>query len=210
MPTNERENLKQKVVMDVTAERIARVYAQAFIGVAAKSPDAETLVEEVAALASLLVSSPRLEEVFRSALISPEQKEQLLDRVLAGRVSPATLNFLKVLSRHSRLGLLRDIARLVKKLDAQRRGLTDVEVRVARELADDIRSEIHDRLRKVLGTEPVLHVKVDEKLIAGIWVRVGDRVYDGSVRTQLEQTRRAMIERATQMIETQPQRFLKA
>jgi F-type H+-transporting ATPase subunit delta len=210
MPTTERENPKAEVVMDVTAERIARVYAQAFIGVAAKSPDAETLVEEVAALAGLLASLPRLEEIFHTALISPEQKERMLDRVLAGRVSPATLNFLKVLSKHGRLGLLRDIARLVKKLDAQRRGLTDVEVRVARELADDIRSEIYDRLRKALGTEPVLHVKVDESLIAGIWVRVGDRVYDGSIRTQLEQTRRAMIERATQMIETQPQRFLTA
>ena len=134
----------------------------------------------------------------------------MLDRVFGSRVSPVVLNFLKVLARHGRLDLLRPIARLVEKLDRERRGLTDVEVRVARELADDIRSEIHDRLRRLLGTEPVLHVSVDPDLIAGIWVRVGDRVFDGSVRTQLEHARRAMIDRATEMIETQPERFMKA
>ena len=39
-------------------------------------------------------------------------------------------------------------------------------------------------------------------------VRVGDRVYDGSIRTQLEHARRAMIERATEQIETRPERFM--
>jgi F-type H+-transporting ATPase subunit delta len=209
MPTNERENGKQDVVMDVTAERIARVYAEAFMGVAAKSPQPEILVDEVESLAEVLVTSPRLEELFQSSLISPEDKEQMLDRLFAQQVSLPTLNFLKVLSKHGRLGLLREIARLVKKLDADRRGLVNVEVRSARELADDIQSEIHERIKRVLGKEPVLQVKIDKDLIAGIWVRVGDRVFDGSIRTQLEQTRRAIVERATELIETQPLRFLK-
>ena len=56
----------------------------------------------------------------------------------------------------------------------------------------------------------MLHVTVDPSLIAGIVVRVGDRVYDGSVRTQLEHVRRAMIDRATEQIETQPERFMVA
>jgi F-type H+-transporting ATPase subunit delta len=210
MPISKREKPQHEVVMDVTAEQIARVYAQAFMGVAAKAPSAETLVEEVTSLVALLDRSARLEEVFDSALVSPEEKEQMLGRVFGSRVSPHVLNFLKVLSKHGRLGLLRPIARIVKKLDATRRGLTDVEVRVARELADDVRSEIHNRLRRVLGTEPVLHVSIDPDLIAGIWVRVGDRVYDGSIRTQLEHARRAMIDRATEIIETHPERFMKA
>jgi F-type H+-transporting ATPase subunit delta len=210
MPISKREKPQHEVVMDVTAEQIARVYAQAFMGVAAKAPSAEALVEEVTSLVALLDRSPRLEELFDSALVSPEEKEQMLGRVFGSRVSPQVLNFLKVLSKHGRLGLLRPIARIVKKLDAARRGLTDVEVRVARELADDVRSEIHNRLRRVLGTEPVLHVSIDPDLIAGIWVRVGDRVYDGSIRTQLEHARRAMIDRATEIIETHPERFMKA
>jgi F-type H+-transporting ATPase subunit delta len=208
MPAIEPEKPAYETVMDVTAEQIARVYAIAFMDVTAKSPDAPSLIEQVSSLASILEDAPQLEEVFRSTLIPQEEKEGMLDRVFAKRVSPVVLNFLKVLSRHSRLDLLRIIARLVVQIDRQRRGLTDVEVRVARELAADIQTEIHDRIRRALGTEPVLHVSVDPDLIAGIWVRVGDEVFDGSVRTQFEHIRRAMIDRATEMIETDPERFL--
>jgi len=205
----EREKPKHDTVMDVTAEQVARVYAQAFMGAAVKSSDTTELVEQMAGLVDVLDRSPRLEQVFQSALVSQEEKENTIQRVFGNRVSPVVLNFLKVLGRHGRLELLRPISRLVVKLDRERRGLTDVEVRVARELADDVRSEIHDRIRRALGTEPVLHVSIDPELIAGVWVRVGDRVFDGSIRTQLEHTRRAMVDRATEMIETQPERFMK-
>ena len=209
MAKSDREKPKHDTVMDVTEERIARVYALAFMEVAAKSPDATALVDEVTSLVEdVLNRSPQLDETFRSALVSPEQKERLLDRMLSGRASAPVLNFLKVLARHGRLAILRPIARLLKRLDAERRGLTDVEVRVATPIDDALRAEIHNRLRKTMGGEPVLHVFVDPSLIAGMVIRVGDRVYDGSVNTQLEYTRRAMIDRVTETIETQPERFL--
>ena len=67
----------------------------------------------------------------------------------------------------------------------------------------------HDVVRHdTLGREPVLHVKVDPSLIAGIVIRVGDRVYDSSVNTQFNLARKAMIERAVDLIETQPEKFL--
>jgi F-type H+-transporting ATPase subunit delta len=95
-------------------------------------------------------------------------------------------------------------------LDAQRRGQIDVEVRVATALDDALARDIETRLRSQLGGEPVLHVVVDPSLIAGLVIRVGDRVYDGSIQTQLEHARRAMIERATETIEMHADRFLSA
>ena len=208
MAKSEREKPRHETVMDVTEEQVAHVYAQAFMGVAAKSPDTTALVDEVASLVGDVVERfPQLEQTLRSELVSPDDKANLMDRVFGGRASAPVLNFLKVLSAHGRLSLLRPIARILKKLDAQRRGLTDVEVRVASSLDDGLRREIADRLRIMLGGEPVLHVLVDPSLIAGIVIRVGDRVYDSSVHTQLEHARRAMIERATERIETQPERF---
>jgi F-type H+-transporting ATPase subunit delta len=203
------EKPQHDTVMDVTEEQIARVYAQAFMGVAVNSPDATALVDEIASLVNdILGNFPRLEHTLWSALVSHDQKQQLLDRVFSGRASVPVLNFLKVLSIHGRLALLRPINRLLKKLDAERRGLTAVEVRVAAPLEGGVQAEIEQRLRKMLGGEPVLHVVVDPALIGGIVIRVGDRVYDGSIHTQLEHARRAMIERVIERIETQPERFM--
>jgi F-type H+-transporting ATPase subunit delta len=210
MPT-EREKPNHETVMDVTEERIARVYATAFMAVAAKTKDATSLVDEVGSLVQdVLGRFPRLEATLRSALVSSEDKENSLDRILSGRASALVLNFVKVLARHDRLGLLRLIASILKKLDAKRRGLTDVEVRVATPIDAALQTEIQNRLRKSMGGEPVLHVEVDPSLIAGMVIRVGDRVYDGSVNTQLENARRAMIDRITETIETTPDRFMAA
>jgi len=56
----------------------------------------------------------------------------------------------------------------------------------------------------------VLRVTVDRSLIAGLVIRVGDRVYDGSVSTRFEMLRRAMVERAVERIETRRENFVVA
>jgi F-type H+-transporting ATPase subunit delta len=205
----DRDKPKHETVMHVTAERIARVYATAFLEVAVKSPNAAALVEEVdSLLTDVLDHFPRLEETLRSALVSHEQKEQLLDRVLGQRASTELLNFLKVLSKHGRLNLLRPIARTLKKLHAERSGQREVELRVAIALDEAVRREIHEALRKKLNAEPVMRVVVDPSLLAGMVIRVGDRVYDSSIHTQLEHARRHMIDFAVEKIETEPERFV--
>lgn len=211
MAKPEKTKPRHDTVLDITEEQVARVYAQAFVAVAVKSPNLSGLVEEVSSLVSdLLDEFPDLEEVFRSALVAHERKEDLIDEVLGSRASAEVLNFLKVLARHGRLGLLRPVARHVNKLYAEEQGQTDVEVRVASDLDQALRQEIERQLRKSLGIQPVLHVKVDPSLIAGMVVRVGDRVYDGSLSTQFDLAQQAMIDRARDRIDTQPQTFLRA
>jgi F-type H+-transporting ATPase subunit delta len=210
MVNSDREKPKHDTVMDVTEERIARVYAVAFMEVADQSANAAGLVEEVQSLVTdVLDHVPRLEETFRSALVSLEDKLRLIDRSFSGRLSPQAVNFLKVVSQHGRLGLLRSIARIVRNLYTERIGVAEVEVRVATALDDALRNEIEHRIQNALDKKPVLNVTIDPSLIAGIWVRVGDRVFDGSIRTQLEHARRRMIDLATEKIETQPERFVR-
>jgi F-type H+-transporting ATPase subunit delta len=209
MPQPERVSPKHENVMDVTVEQLARVYAKAFMGVAAKTSNTEALVEELRAIvADVLDRFPKLDEVLKSSLVSPEQKEALLDRLFSNAASIHVTNFLKVLSRHGRLELLRPISRQAEKLFTEQSGVADVDVRVATKLDDDIRKVIETRVEKAIGKRPRCNVTVDPNLIAGIVVRVGDRVFDGSLKTHLENARRAMIERATDQIETQSDKFL--
>ncbi len=187
------------------------MYAKAFMGVAAKTSNTEALIEELKSIvADVLDHFPKLEEVLKSSLVSPEQKEALLDRVFSKGASIQETNFLKVLSRHGRLELIRPIARQAEKLFTEQSGIADVDIRIARKMDDDIRKVIEARVEKAIGMKPRCHVTVDPNLIAGIVVRVGDRVFDGSLQTHLENARRAMIDRATDQIETRPDSFVSA
>jgi F-type H+-transporting ATPase subunit delta len=211
MPQSERVSPKHETVMDVTVEQVARVYAKAFMGFAAKAPKPESLVEELKSIVvDVLDRFPKLEEVLKSSLVSPEQKEALLDRLFSKAASTEVTNFLKVLARHGRLELLRPVSRQVDKLFTEQSGIADVDIRVATKLDDDIRKTIEARVEKAIGMKPRCNVTVDPNLIAGIVVRVGDRVFDGSMLTHLENARRAMIDRAIDQIETRSDSFVSA
>lgn len=196
-----------ETVMDVTEEQIAHVYGQAFLGVAEASGKTDALVDELRSLvAEVLDKVPAFLETLDSVFLSPEQKEQLLDKTLGG-ASTEVMNLIKVMLNHGRLGILRSVMREVLKLNNKRIGRTEVQLSVAHPVDDGLLGEISAALKQSLGTDPELSIQIDPDLIAGFVVRVGDTVYDGSVKTQFEKARKAMVNRAVERIEASPETF---
>ncbi|WP_428303661.1 ATP synthase F1 subunit delta [Lacipirellula sp.] len=199
----------QENVFDVDAERLARVYAEAGLNAAGSIAEQESVVAELEAVVRDVLSvDPRVGEIFSSELIDSDEKVGMLDRILGKQASPKTLNLLKVMARHERLGLLRDVAKAARKMWQQRSGRIPVELETANELDATLEKEILTAFGGVLGADPIVTQRVNPELIAGFVIRVGDRVYDGSVRTRLEKMRLAMIERAVDAIQKTPQRFV--
>ena len=199
---------QRETVMDVTEEQLARVYGQAFLGAASKAKDVTSLVEELESLVDdVLNKFPDLEATLGSALIAHEEKIALLDRIFGGKASETVLNFLKVLSAHGRLDIVRSVARAVHHLYNDQSGKVEVELRVANPMPEDIKEEVIGMLRTTLDAEPELLIREDPSRIAGFVVRGGDTLYDGSVKTRFERARKAIIQRAIQQIETRPEKF---
>ena len=208
MPESLENAAQRDTVMDVTEEQIARVYGQAYMGVIDKASNTAELVEELESLVGdVLGKFPQLEEALGSALVSHEEKEGLLDKILRGKASDQLLNFLKVMSAHGRLGILRSVARAVHRLHNEQSGRVEVDLSVAQKLDDKLQQEITATLKQALDAEPELSIHIDPALIAGFVVKVGDTVYDGSIRTRFEQARKAMVARAIEQIETRPETF---
>jgi F-type H+-transporting ATPase subunit delta len=192
----------QDTVLDVKAERLARVYAIAGLNAAGDLGQQETLVVELEAIVTeVLGANPRLSEVFSSELISTEDKSGILDRIFGGRVSTMTLNVLKVMTRHGRITLIRDVARAARKEWYSRSGRIPTQLETANQLDPALEREILTAFEHVLGADPIVTHRVNPDLIAGFVIRVGDRVYDASVRTQLEHMRHGMINRAVEAIQ---------
>lgn len=210
MAADQQQKSRHETVLDVDGEQLARVYAQAFLGAAGQGPDdAEPAVAELEAVVDEVIDQhPQFATAIESAFLSHDDRAGMIDRVLRGRVADVVLNTLKVMSSHGRAGLLRTMAREARTLLNEAKGLVAVEVTSAAPLTPELQSTLQSALGEKLGIVPVLSVGVDPELIAGIKLRVGDTVYDGSLRTVFAKARSSMVRRAIERIENSPERFL--
>jgi F-type H+-transporting ATPase subunit delta len=194
--------------VNVGAQQVATIYARALLDAAEANGQTETVLSELDSFVTdVFVAAPKLETVLGSALVSPDEKCALLDKALQGKASPLFLNFLKVVARHGRLDVLQPIHQAAHALYDRMRSVVRVQVASASELGDDLKLQLTESVRRMLGGTPVLEAEVRPELVGGMMMRVGDTVYDGSVATRFEKIRQKMIERSVHEIQSRRDRF---
>lgn len=197
----------RETVFDVDIERLAKVYGQAVLDAAGASQD--SVMEELRSIVDeVLDIFPDIEGVFATALVNQEEKLEILDRIFGGRISDTTLSFLKILTKHDRLGFLRQVVSSAEKLWSERNGRVPVELQFAQEPDGALQQQVIASLGSALGFEPVVNITINPDLIAGFVAKVGDKVYDASAQSRLERSRHAMVEHAVEAIQNQPERFI--
>jgi F-type H+-transporting ATPase subunit delta len=193
---------------DVSAQRVARVYAEALLNTAEKRGEADAVLEQLDSLVGdVFRADPQFEAFLASGAIGRDKKAGVLRAVFEHRASELFFNFLMVVNHHDRLELLRPILATYRALRDRRARRMRVKVRSAQPLPEDQRNRLHQELHDTFHLEPVLDVEVDPDLLGGMVVRVGDWVYDASVRSQLETIRNQIIERSSHEIQSGRNRF---
>ena len=194
--------------VNVGAEQVAKVYASALVDAAEAAGQTEAVMDELDSfLGDVLAAAPKLEVGLGSALVSPDEKSALLDKALREQASPLFLNFLKVVSRHGRLDILRPIHQAAHDLYDRMRNIVRVQVASAADLEEPLKFELTNSVRRMVGGKPVLEMEVWPELVGGMMMRVGDTVYDGSISTRLEKVRQEMIDRSVHEIQSRRDRF---
>jgi F-type H+-transporting ATPase subunit delta len=164
---------------------VSRRYASALYQEADASGVLDAIDEDVLLLRTSLNDTREFRRVFESPVIPREKKEAILQALLKERIEPLTLQFLHLLIEKDRASLAKPILDAYQALRDEHRGIVDAEATVARPLADDDREALLETLEERTGKTVRLHVKKEPALIGGLVVRIGDRVFDGSVRSQL-------------------------
>ena len=172
---------------------IARSYAEALLELGERHGERDAFAVALQQIAGVLESTPAARNFIETPQIGVAEKKQALREALTGRVPPLFLNFLFVILQKRRQRLIRSIAREYMALLDERLGRLHVEVTLARPADAATEAQIAERLTAVLGKTVVPHVHENPKIIGGIIVRYGDRVFDGSVRRKLISLKRHML-----------------
>lgn len=195
------------VMEDPSAQSVAKVYAIAYLDSAGASGVDAAVSELSSFVDDVLLPNVQFEQLIRGSALGRDDKLQMIDRVVTGRATPLFANFLKVLAHHGRVDLLRSIRQQVEIEHERRAGKRRVSVSSAVELSSESVATIRSSLATSLGCDPILETRIDPSLIGGLVVRVGDTVYDGSLKTQVKQLRARLRERCLNEIQRGRDRF---
>ena len=178
--------------MDLAARR----YALALTQEAAQTGQADAVDADVVFLGETLDSSRELRLMFQSPVVSRDKKENVLTALFADRVSPLTMRFLSLLVSKQRESLIPAVVEAVRELRDSASGTVEARVRTAKPLADAERDALQTSLEAKAGAPVRMKVEVQPELIGGLIVRIGDVVYDRSVRHQLDVLREQLTQSA--------------
>lgn len=173
---------------------MARRYAKALLSLGEEENRLDALTREVRSLGDAVASSDELRSVLASPVI-PQESRNAVMRELAKRLalSPSVRDAALLLTDRRRGASIPEVATALEALVDERSGKVKAEVTSAAPLTDAQALRVQSALERLTGRKISLSRKVDAALIGGVVARVGDRVFDGTVRTRLEQLRAAAL-----------------
>jgi F-type H+-transporting ATPase subunit delta len=172
----------------VNADALAKVYAKSLFELAMDAGGSDKLVEiadELEQICELAREDKKINLFFSSPVVDVTARGKTLSAIFTNRITDLTLRFLLVLNNKGRLDRLESIETAFDQLLQEAFGRVEVDVITPVAVDAESLTAIKQKIETVLGKEPVLHPYVDEHLLGGIKLRIGDQLIDGSLQTRL-------------------------
>jgi F-type H+-transporting ATPase subunit delta len=177
----------------VSDNDIARVYASSLVEVAQKKDNLSLVEEELEFIYELFSHDADFNNFITNPGVSREKKNGLIKNVFQGRISQETENFLYLLVENDRQVFLSEIYQSFSELMDDINGRLRVVVTSSITLNDTMRTNIVKELQGTYKKEIILEEKVDESILGGIIIKIGDLLIDGSLAKDLKNIRTKLI-----------------
>jgi F-type H+-transporting ATPase subunit delta len=165
-------------------------YANALADIALAQGAADPALKQLGDVSAAFAESAELRNFLSSPAVSREDKHGVLEKI-AGRLGCSKIirNFLFVIADHHRTHILPEIAAVFQQVIRQRQGFAEAQVSSAVELSAPQRADLAKSLEKLTGKKVETKYSLDPALLGGAVIRIGDTIYDGSLRTRLAEMR---------------------
>jgi len=165
-------------------------YATALADIALEQGAAEPLWKQLSDFVAVYGQSMELRNILASPAVERATKHGVIEK-LAARMGASRIlrNFLFVLADNQRTHLLPEILQTFENVIRQRQGMAEAEVTSAAELTAAQKASLQQTLERLAGKKIQAKYSLDPALLGGAVVRIGDTIYDGSVKNRLNQMR---------------------
>jgi F-type H+-transporting ATPase subunit delta len=172
--------------------KVAIRYAEALLETAKDAGVLDSLASDFAGVLAAVKGNIDLRTFLDSPQVRTEEKKELLAKVFGDKIEPVLLSFFLLLLDKNRIENTRDIGEVFAELVETEKGFLRARVVTAIELPADLSDALQERLATVTGKKIHLEKKVDPAVIGGVCVTLGDKILDGTVRTNLDLLRKTL------------------
>jgi F-type H+-transporting ATPase subunit delta len=174
---------------------ISRRYARAFFEIATEQKQIELYYNELNQFASIVSQNKSLSDFLANPVFELASKKGVVESLIAKmKLSAMTVSFLRLLVDKKRIDILNDIVVGYCQLMDEALKKIRVNVKTAFALSDELKSFISSSLEKSMGKKVDMTVEEDPTLLGGLVIGVGDTLYDGSIKNQLNNMRNLLGE----------------
>ena len=174
---------------------VTRRYARAFFAVAGAEKRYEDCYRELKLFTTVMEENHNMRELLINPVFDKDDKLKIMDRVLQRLgLSLLTANFIRLLVKKRRIACVMDIAEDYRRLMDEALGIARVQVKTAFALTAELTSDLQRGLESLTGEKVEMQIEEDKLLLGGVVVRIGDKLYDGSVKVQLHTMMRLLGE----------------
>jgi F-type H+-transporting ATPase subunit delta len=177
--------------------RTANRYAEALMTTAEELHLLKEVSDDLNVIKRSIDESHEFQRFLKSPVIKKEKKQQVFEASFGKSVQPLTLKFLSFLAEKAREDILLNIIEAFGRLQDEALGIVNVHVKAASELSAQQTVQLEQRFEAYSKKKVRIDVSLDSKLIGGFIARIGDTMFDGSVKRQLELLRKRFAEEIT-------------
>ncbi|WP_316842637.1 ATP synthase F1 subunit delta [Pedobacter gandavensis] len=171
--------------------KAASRYAKSMIDLAKEQNSLEEIKNDMVLLDQVIDQNPELEAILNNPIVPLDKKSGILEDVFGAKVNVVTKAFLKLIVSKGRSAILFGMAKSFIQQYNAIKGIVTAEVTSAIELTDANRTEIVALVKKEVGAnEVVIKEKVNDKLIGGFILKVGDKQFDASIANGLNKLKK--------------------
>ena len=170
----------------------ARRYAEAAFQLASRDDAVDAYGDGLDRAATVLADDQVL-SMLRNPARPLRERTDLVDKLLAGGVPDPVLRLVGLLVERGRIDRIGAVAGEYRRLRNRQRGVVEAVATAAAPLTGDETAALQRKLAEMTGQTVDLRIEIDESLIGGLTVRVGDTLYDASVRGRLERLRSRLV-----------------
>lgn len=169
------------------AKLVGKRYATALFQAVQESEttDAASVLQELKGIQQSMLEVPAFHQFFDSPVIGDGEKKQFLTDAFKGKISAEVYHFLLILVDKGREHYFNDIVHTFQQLTQALHNQVKAVAVTAVPMSDDAQQKLAASLSAMTGKEVTVENQVDQSLVGGVVVRMGDRVIDGSVRNRL-------------------------